>query len=82
MLIALSEQRLSRWATVAAAASFILPLLGLLLMFGAVSAAAGDYGITSTKGFWIGWGSARRSSRAIRLAFTRFESRSIGKAMR
>ena len=54
MLIALSEQRLSRWATVAAAASFILPLLGLLLMFGAVSAAAGDYGITSTKGFWIG----------------------------
>jgi len=53
MLIGLSEQRLSRWATIAAAASFILPLLGLLLMFGAFS-AAGDYGITSTQGFWTG----------------------------
>ena len=54
MSLGLSEQRLSRWAVVAAAVSFILPLLGVLLMFGAATAAGGDLGVASTKGFWIG----------------------------
>jgi hypothetical protein len=55
MLIGLCEERLSwRAAAAAVVASFMLPLFGLLFMFGAVSAAAGDYGIASTKGFWIG----------------------------
>jgi len=54
MRIGLSEERLSWWATAAAVASFMLSLFCLLLMFGAVSATAGDYAIASAKGFWIG----------------------------
>lgn len=54
MLIGLSEGRLAWWAAAAAGVSFMLPLFGLLLMFGAVSAAAGDYRNASAKGFWMG----------------------------
>jgi hypothetical protein len=54
MRIGPSEQRLSRWATFAAAGSFMVPFLGLMLMIGAASATGGDYRIVGTKGFSIG----------------------------
>ena len=50
----LSEQRLSRWATLAAACSFLVPFLALMLMIGAASAAGGDHSIVRTYGFSMG----------------------------
>jgi hypothetical protein len=53
MRIALSEQRLSRWATLAAAASFIVPVLGMVLVFGAVTTPGRDTRLVRSGAFWI-----------------------------
>ena len=50
----MSEKALSSFAATSASASLVFVLLGLLMIFGGVSSAAGEYNFVSSFLFWKG----------------------------